>query len=75
MRVREIKARKPHVCAAREDGSWARACRSIRSGDLYHRVTVFPGEHLSLWQADDIEGQNRPESIALCATCGPAYTT
>lgn len=52
-----ITARKSHLCSMAPDVSWGRACRTIRPGEQYVRVTVF-------WPA-----RRAPITAAVCAAC------
>lgn len=52
-----VTARKSHLCSMVEDVSWGRACRTVRPGERYVRVTVF-------WPCS-----HAPLSAAVCAAC------
>ena len=60
-----VTARKPHRCDYSRDSSWFRACRDIRPGDQYVRITTFPGH-------DFIE-VTTPVTGACCLPCAEGY--
>jgi hypothetical protein len=63
--ARLVTARKYHRCAFSRDVSWGRACRDIRSGDQYIRITVFPGH--------DVIDTDRPVTDPCCLACAHGY--
>lgn len=65
MTAKLVTARKSHQCEYSRDSSWARACRTVRPGDQYVRVTVFPGH--------DFIDTNAPSTGACCLVCAEGY--
>jgi len=66
MTARLVTARKFHPCDYARDVSWGRACHTIRPGEQYVRVTVFPGH--------DFRDVPQPESGACCIPCAEGYS-
>lgn len=63
--ARLVTARKSHPCDYSRDVSWGRACRTVRPGEQYVRVTLFPGH--------DFVEVKQPTTGACCLACAEGY--